>query len=195
VLTKWKRANTGMSLRGPTAAPQQPTLPAPDPTEATVPELDDREARFVVEYVIRSGTQGAGADAALAAGYSNGNRDAAHSQASRLLRRPKVLRAIRAEVGRRIAAAAPLGLAVLETLARSARSEQVRLAAARDLVDRGYGPVVSRNASTNVNVGTSLEEMLRVLDKKESEEAQRAGEVLGPMIEGAARSSVIGDGE
>lgn len=132
--------------------------------------LNERESLFVVEYVARSGTVGAGADAALAAGYSNGNRNAAHSMASRLLRRPAVLRAIKEETGQRIAAAAPLGIAVLEALAQSARSEQVRLAAANSLVDRGYGPVVSRSA--NLNVGTSIEDLIDKVDQQEREKAK-----------------------
>jgi hypothetical protein len=93
--------------------------------------------------------------------------------ASRLLRRPAVLKAIRDEVGRRLTAAAPLGVAVLESLARSARSEQVRLSAARELVDRGFGPVISRNA--NLNVSTSVEDMLFALDARdETERATKA---------------------
>lgn len=134
--------------------------------EPTFAELDQRESLFIVEYVARSGTPGAGADAALAAGYSNGNRNAAHSMASRLLRRPSVLKALRGEVGGRLASAAPLGVAVLENLARSARSEQVRFSAARELLDRGYGPVVSRNAS--IHATTSIEDLwARLAARKE----------------------------
>jgi len=154
-------SSTTASVPPPATVVEQP------PDLPTFQELDEREALFVVEYVARSGTRGAGADAALAAGYSNGNRDAAHSMASRLLRRPTVLRAIKGETGRRIAAAAPLGVAVLESLAQSARSEQVRLAAANSLVDRGHGPVISRNANANLNVNTSLEDLLERLDRQE----------------------------
>jgi phage terminase small subunit len=143
---------------------------APNADSPTFLDLDQRESLFVAEYVARSGTSAAGAEAALAAGYSNGNRNAAHSMASRLLRRPAILKAIRDEVGRRLTAAAPLGVAVLESLARSARSEQVRLSAARELVDRGFGPVISRNS--NLNVNTTVEDMLRALDAVE--DADRA---------------------
>src|ERR1019366_2811177 len=90
------------------------TVVNPHAGEPAFAALDQRESLFVVEYVTRSGTPGAGADAALAAGYSNGNRNAAHSMASRLLRRPSVLKALREEVGGRLASAAPLGAAVLE---------------------------------------------------------------------------------
>jgi phage terminase small subunit len=129
--------------------------------------LDEREALFVVEYVARAGLAGAGADAALAAGYSNGNRNGAHSMASRLLRRPHVLRAIKDETAGRLARSAPIGVAVLEDLARSARSEQVRLAAANSLIDRGYGPVVSRSANANLNVNAGIEELLDRVERQE----------------------------
>lgn len=146
----------------PATTPQTEVLPP----ETGFDELDPREARFVAEYAARSGTRGAGAEAALAAGYSNGNRNAAHSMASRLLRRPAVLKALKDEIGRRFAAAAVLGVAVMENLAQSARSEQVRLSAAKELVDRGYGPIVSRNA--NVNVNTNVEDMIAALDAQEA---------------------------
>ena len=153
------------------APPALPDLPS-------FPDLDEREALFVVAYVSRSGTPGAGADAALEAGYSNGNRNAAHSMASKLLRRPHVLRAVKSETGQRLAASAPLGVAVLEQLARGARSEQVRLAAANSLIDRGYGPVVSKNANTNVNVNTSMEALLERLENQDRERAKGVGPII-----------------
>jgi hypothetical protein len=154
-------------------------LPAAPPKSAQLPErpyfseLDEREALFVVEYVTRAGLTGAGADAALAAGYSNGNRNAAHAMASRLLRRPAVLRAIKEESGGRLARSAPIGVAVLEHLAQNAKSEQVRLAAANSLIDRGYAPVVSRSANTNMNVNTGLEALLAIREKRRTEQEAR----------------------
>lgn len=152
-------------------------VPAPPPSEIaaadlapTFPELNEREALFVAHYAMSSGAPCTGANAALAAGYSNGNRDAAHSMASRLLRRPAVLRAIKEELGRRITSSAVAGVATLEQLAQSARSEQVRLAAANSLIDRGYGPVMSRSANTNVNLNGGIESLL-----KKAKEAHMAG--------------------
>lgn len=164
----------------PTTNPAPPPL-GPPAQQLEFPDLDEREILFVVEFVARSGTRGAGADAALAAGYSNGNRDAAHSMASRLLRRPAVLRAIKDEVGRRIAASAPLGVAVLEQLALNARSEQVRLSAANSLVDRGYGVPMSRNANLNLNATTTVEQLLEKLDRQDQDTATPR------TIEGSAR--------
>lgn len=171
-----------MKLRKTPPAPARAAA-VPVRPDASFPDLDEREALFVVEYVARSGTAGAGAEAALAAGYSSGNRNAAHSMASRLLRRPAVLRAIKDETGRRLAAAGPLGVAVLESLAQSARSEQVRLAAANSLIDRGYGPVMSRNAS--VNVTTGVEELLDALDRQDRESQRQPIVDITPTAEDA----------
>lgn len=165
--------------------PPATTSDTPTPSLPSFEGLNEKEGRFVVAYVALSGTRGVGADAALAAGFGNGNRNAAHARASELLRRPHVLRAIKGETGRRIAASAPLGVAVLEQLAQSARSEQVRLAAANSLVDRGYGPVVSKNANANLNVNTSLEALLDKLDRHEA--GPRAPSVSGPIIDAVPR--------
>lgn len=170
----FRKKQSATGSKPPSAALSSPptaVLPSAATDTPVFEELNEREALFVVEYVARSGTRGAGAEAALAAGYSSsGNRDAAHSTASRLLRRPAVLRAIKDETGRKLAAAAPRGVAVLENLAEGARSEQVRLAAANSLIDRGYGPVVSRNANTNLNVNTGIEALLQKV-----EEAKKQG--------------------
>jgi len=148
------------------AAPPVASPARPPAAELAFAELDERESLFVVEYAARSGTRGAGADAALAAGYSNGSRDAAHSMASKLLRRPRVLRALKEEVGCKLAASAPLGVAVLEHLALNAKSEQVRLSAANSLVYRGYGVPMSRNANLNLNATTTVEQLLDKLDRQ-----------------------------
>src|SRR6185436_18935040 len=94
-----------------------PTLPA---TFEVFSGLDARETRFVVEYVIRGGERGAGAAAVLESGYGCNSRDAAHAMASKLLRRPPILKAIKDELGRKLTSAAVLGVAVLEQLAKSA---------------------------------------------------------------------------
>jgi phage terminase small subunit len=160
---KWQRPTPiATSAASTTAAPDLPSFEG----------LSERESLFVVEYASRSGTRGAGADAALAAGFSNGNRDAAHSMASKLLRRPHVLRALKDETGRKIAAAAPVGVAVLAYLAINARSEQVRLSAANSLVDRGYGVPMSRNANLNLNATTTVEQLLDKLDRQEGHGAR-----------------------
>ncbi len=112
----------------------------------TVADLTQRQAKFVQAY-IECGTQRDGAiQAALAAGYGNGDRKQAKSRSYELLHDPRILAVLRNEISKTFGAAAAIGTGVLIELAQTARSEQVRLGAARELVDRGYGPIMSCNA-------------------------------------------------
>lgn len=131
-------------------------------------DLSDRQADFVREYVERGGGPGTAADAAVAAGYARPGpegRAAARVRASELLRNPNILQILRDELSRRLGAGAALGVQTLVDLCQNARSEQVRLSAANSLIDRGFGPVVSRNATIQAN--TSVEELLEMLDTGE----------------------------
>ncbi len=108
----------------------------PDPTEG----LSEMEARFVAEYIA-----GGGADAtraALRAGYA---AKSAHVSAHHLLRRDRVLTAIKREAERRLQAGVALGAAVLVELATGAKSETVRRQAAKDLLDHGGLPAITRS--------------------------------------------------
>jgi hypothetical protein len=88
-------------------------------------------------------------------------------RASELLRNEKVLRLLRDELARKLNAGAALGVQTLIDLAQNARSEQVRLAAARDLVDRGFRPIVSRNATLTARV----EDFIAQLDAREKNQS------------------------
>lgn len=124
------------------------------------------QARFVTAYAELSTSKGGAAAAAIAAGYGHGkNRSAAKARASELLRNPKVLSALRDELTRKLNAGAAVGVQTLVDLSLHARSEQVRLGAARELVDRGYGPVMSRNAT--IHATTSVEDFLLQLDARD----------------------------
>ena len=101
----------------------------------------------------------------LAAGITK-NRSAARVRASEFLRDPKVLQFLRDELTRKLNAAAVFGSAGAEDLAMNAQSEQVKLGAARELVDRGYGPIVSRNATVTAQV--RIEDLLARLDAEEA---------------------------
>ena len=139
-------------------------LPAPSPIETvTFAGLSDRQSAFVHAYVTLGGQRGAAASAAQTAGYSPENRAAARVRASELLRNPKVLAVLRDELTRKLNVAATLGIEVLIELALDA-PPQVRLAAAKELLDRGYGPVVSRNA--HIHSGVTIEELLSKLDEE-----------------------------
>lgn len=144
--------------------PRRPAnTPAPP---VTMEDLSVRQAAFVREYVERGGRRGSAADAALAAGYApSGDRDAARVRASELLSNPKVLAVLRDELTRKLNAAAALGVDVLIELAESG-PPQVRLSAARELVDRGYGPVMSRNAHIHATA-SSIEDIISQLDAED----------------------------
>ncbi|HEY5207871.1 MAG TPA: terminase small subunit [Stellaceae bacterium] len=125
----------------------------------TLADLTERQAKFVQAYMER-GTQRDGAiQAALAAGYGDGDRAQAKSRAYELLHHHKILAALRDEISNKLSAAASIGVGVLIELAQSAGSEQVRLGAARELVDRGHGPIMSRNASGEPR-GRTVEDFL-----------------------------------
>lgn len=150
-------------------------LPGPAFETVTLADLSERQAAFVREYVERGGRPGAAADAAVAAGYARPGpegRAAARVRASELLRNEKVLRLLRDELTRKLNAGAALGVQTLVDLAQNARSEQVRLGAARELVDRGHRPIVSRNAS--IVAKTSVEDLLARLDAQEATDQRGA---------------------
>ena len=155
------------------------SLPSPATKAVTLADLSDRQAAFIQEYVARGGRPGAGAAAVLAAGLTT-NRAAARTRASEMLRDPTVLQFLRDELARTLNTSAVLGVQTLVDLCRNARSELVRFSAARELVDRGYAPVMSRSAV--VTAKTSWEDLLDRLDAKEA--AERAA--AATAIEGSA---------
>ena len=61
-------------------------LPARRSENVTMEDLTKKQAAFVREYVQRGGRPGAAHDAAQAAGYAKGDRDAARVRAAELLR-------------------------------------------------------------------------------------------------------------
>jgi phage terminase small subunit len=148
----------------------------------TLADLSERQAAFVHEYVERGGRPGAGTAAVLAAGLTK-NRAAARVRATELLRHPKVLQFLRDELTRKLNAGAVLGVQTLTDLCQNARSEQVRFSAARELVDRGYGPVVSRSAT--IHASTSIEDWLKRLADRDAAGA-RAKVIEGEVVEGAS---------
>ena len=143
--------------------------PVHPPETVTLADLTERQAAFVREYIERGGRPGAGASAAQAAGYARpgrAGRAAARVRASELLRNPKVLAYLRDELTRKLNAGAALGVDVLIELAQHG-PPQVRLSAARELVDRGHGPIVSRNA--HVHATWCIEDLLKQLDMEASD--------------------------
>tara|TARA_R110002051_G_scaffold325797_1_gene431403 strand:- start:4703 stop:5188 length:486 start_codon:yes stop_codon:yes gene_type:complete len=121
-------------------------LPGPkEEAPVTFDGLTERQSAFVIAYAESGGGPGAAATAAQAAGYAQTSRAAARVRGHELLRNPKVLNALRDELTRRLNAAATLGVNVLmELAADKSTPAATRLSAAKDLIDRGLGPIASR---------------------------------------------------
>jgi phage terminase small subunit len=143
-----------------------PAIPAEIET-VTLDDLTDRQRAFVRALVESGGGPGAAVEAARTVGYAPTSAAAARVRAHELLRNPKVLAALRDEIMRKLNAAAALGVNVLIELAQSG-PPQVRLSAAKELVDRGFGPVVSRSANLHAVTATSVEALLDQLDEAEA---------------------------
>lgn len=137
------------------------------PITGDLDDLTPQQRDFVIALIESDGHKGAEADAALAAGYGNGVRDSAKRAARDLLKNPRVMATLKAELKKRFDAAAVLGFRTLVELATSARSESVRLSAANSLIDRSMlGPVVSKNAT--ITAHTSVDDLILELDSAET---------------------------
>jgi hypothetical protein len=92
--------------------------------------LTTRQQRFVEEYLRTGGRQ---TEAARAAGYSEANAD---KEASRLIRNPLVQQAIARDTLKTIGLAAVPALHRVMQLVGDAKSDYVKLEAAKDLLNR-----------------------------------------------------------
>lgn len=95
-------------------------------------QLTEKQEAFVSAYIATGGKVGI---ASQRAGYASKN------EGSRLLRDPKVIKLIQERMTDAIGVHAVAALGTVVKLAKSARSDYVRLEAAKDLLDRaGYKP-------------------------------------------------------
>lgn len=100
--------------------------------DTAIQALSDKQAAFVEHYVTTGGKVGL---ASSRAGY------ASRTTGSQLLRDPKIIKAIQERMVDSIGVSAVAALGTVVKLAKSARSDYVRLEAARDLLDRaGFKP-------------------------------------------------------
>ncbi len=147
-------------------------LPRPiDAASVMFEGLTERQSAFVIAYAEGGGGPGAAATAAQAAGYAPSSRAAARVRGHELLRNPKVLAALRDELTRRLNAAATLGVQVLVDLAADKNTPaSTRLAAAKDLIDRGHGPIASRwKVDHTVR---SIEDIIHELDTEDADDGR-----------------------
>jgi hypothetical protein len=98
-------------------------------------------------------------EAALAAGYSRGqDRNGAAVAAHRVLRLPKVQAYMVQRVHEALATGSVRALSTIMQLASSAKSDYVRLEAAKDVLDRaGFKPVERKQVQVAGNVSISID--------------------------------------
>lgn len=125
----------------------------------TIADLPPMQADFVRHYVALGGQIGAGEKAALLAGYS---ASGARVRASEFKRNPRIRACIDEMLERKLKDGVSLAIQVLYDLARDA-PPSVKLSAAKELLDRGIGPVASRNAPQR---GETVEDLLKILDQE-----------------------------
>jgi hypothetical protein len=131
---------------------------------------DPREITFVTILLDLGGAHYA-AEAAKRAGYAETEADADYA-AALLLSHPRIAKAITGEVKRRfdIATASAINT-LLEVCVNSRAPANARISAAQEILNRSsIGPVISRTASANLNVGTGIEALLEKLDAAQEEE-------------------------
>jgi hypothetical protein len=146
----------------------------------TTTRLDPQQLHFITTLLELGGGPQHGAEAALVAGYADDARGAERA-ARMLLEDPKIARALRERVENRFVAAVGGAFNTLWEICTKGRSETARITAAREILDRGIGPVPSRSFSMNASL--TIEDILLQLD-----EADRA-----QTIDGRARE--VDDGE
>ncbi len=109
------------------------------------PDITEMEEAFVWALLANSGKMKA---AAITAGYA---KTSAHVTASRISRKPAVLRAIREAGAMSLAHLVPQSIGAIAKLGLRANSEHVRLEASKDILDR-----VGMAAPKQVRLGGQL---------------------------------------
>ncbi len=129
-------------------------------------DLTDKQRAFVIAYVDAGGRNATAA--ARKAGYSH---KIAHVTACNLLKDDKILEAVGQETLKRMAANVPVAQAILLQLAKTAKSESVKLQAAQALLDRG-----------GLQIAQKFEHLFKS-DNRSDEEIERENEMLRKELE------------
>ncbi len=116
-----------------------------DHTERHFPDITDKEEAFVWALLANGGKLGA---AAVTAGYA---KTSAKVSASRISRKPAVVRALREAGAIALGGLVPSAIGQVMKLSMRANSEHVRLAASQDVLDR-----VGLAAPKQVRIGGAL---------------------------------------
>ena len=122
-------------------------------------QLTEKQEAFVSAYVATGGKVGI---ASQQAGYASKN------EGSRLLRDPKVIKLIQERMVDAIGVHAVSALGTVVKLAKSARSDYVRLEAAKDLLDRaGFKPPDKQLVKLSGDLSVSFDIAPQLIDVTE----------------------------
>lgn len=102
----------------------------PDTSDRLFPHLTEMQERFLIAYVANGGKREA---AALTAGYS---KQGARQNAWRLLQRPEAIQALMQLSAAALGSHVPAAISQVAKLSLRAKSEYVKLEAAKDILDR-----------------------------------------------------------
>ena len=129
--------------------------------ELTIANLTDpRETAFVAALFDLGGPQHA-TEAAMRAGYANTPDEAARAAAF-LLGSVRISRCFLGEIKARFDVAAGAAFSTLLSICVNGRSEQARISAAQEILNRSLGPIPSRSVALGAQ--TSIEDLLARLD-------------------------------
>ena len=130
--------------------------------QLTIASLTDpREAAFVAALFDLGGPQH-GTEAAMRAGYASTPDEAARAAAF-LLGSTRISRCIVGEIKARFDVAAGAAFSTLLSICVNGRSEQARISAAQEILNRSLGPIPSRSVS--ITAQTTIEDLLDRLDR------------------------------
>ena len=149
--------------------------------QLTIASLTDpREAAFVAALFDLGGPQH-GAEAAMRAGYAATPDEAARAAAF-LLGSTRIARCIVGEIKSRFDVAAGAAFSTLLSICVNGRSEQARISAAQEILNRSLGPIPSR--SVFVTAHTTIEDLLDRLDRPKGDTSNsKIGQESTMMLE------------
>lgn len=137
-----------------------------------ISNLNAQHAQFLAHYLELGGRPEDGPEAAKRAGFASTDEDAKRSAAI-LLGSDRIQKVLKEEVQKRFVSATNVAFDTILSLAQNGRNESVRLAAAKELLEKAGIVTVSRSAVA-VATDNSAEALLAALEEKKR--ALAAGE-------------------
>jgi hypothetical protein len=129
-----------------------------------VANLNAQQAQFLAHYLELGGRPEDGPEAAKLAGLASSDDDAKRSAAI-LLGSDRIQKVLKEEVQKRFVSATNVAFDTILSLARNGRNESVRLAAAKELLEKAGIVTVSRSA-VSLLTDNSAEALLEALEER-----------------------------